>query len=119
MAVPTKLKRLFLRGIKWDAEQGDITLLAAIEAVCKARLDEIREGRVISQTGGSGATVSFTFPSGVAPTDIASLASDMLDLYESIKADAPDATDDEMFVAMMARLKPITNFRPDFSTYRL
>jgi hypothetical protein len=116
MGVRYSLKRLFLRGIKWDADTSSITLLQALEAVAKARWEDIKDGRVISSTGQGGAQVAFSFPSGIDPHAVAELASEMLDRYEAatvLLGESP--TDDEIFIEMMSGIGRITATRPDFS----
>lgn len=117
MSAPTSLKRLFLRGIKWDAQEQDITLREALEAVAKAGLDELKEGRYIQSSGHGGASVTFTFPGGFGPTMIQETVSKMLDLMDEAEAALEDPTDEEVFVWMMGQLKPITSVRPIFNNF--
>lgn len=112
---PTSLKRLFLRGIKWDATEQEITLREALEEIAKAGLDELKEGRYIQASGHAGASVTFTFPDGLGPTMIQETVSKMLDLMDEAEEALDNPTDDEVFAWMMQRLRAITSFRTNFN----
>ena len=121
-AVAYDLKRLFLRGIKWDADGANISLREALEKVAKAHIEDLHAGRVIASTGLGGASVTFTFPSAINPADITALCSEMLDRYDEALAVLPTdpaSTDDQIFAEMLAGIRRITTIRPDFRTLSL
>lgn len=121
--IANDLKRLFLRGIKWDAQSNDQALYEVLMSIAHAKATEMRDGRIIQSSGMGGASVSFTFPQGMTPTEAASLASEMLDRYEVAVAGLPidpAPSDDQIFAAMMDQLRPVRGvIRPDFSTMRI
>lgn len=121
--ISSDLKRLFLRGIMWDVQAAGQTLLSGLIAVARAKASEIKDGRVIQSSGLGGASVSYSFPVGMSPVQAAALASEMMDRYETAIDSLPEApapTDEQIFSAMMARLKPVRGvIRPDFTTLRI
>lgn len=119
--ISSDLKRLFLRGIQWDAQSNGQSLYDTLVIVAKAKVSEMRDGRIIQSSGMGGASVAFTFPNGMTPTQAAALASEMLDRYEdAVDALPSEPNDDQIFSAMMQRLRPMRGLiRPNFATMRI
>lgn len=127
----TDFKRLFVQGLKWDAEdqsteESPVTFYAALKAASRARLTDNKTGRVLIGSAGNGRTVTFALPmngQGLTPTDIAELCGEMLRRYDEAKADlvaagTADPTDDEIYAELLAKLVPITESTIDMQGMR-
>jgi hypothetical protein len=122
-AVSTNYKRLFLRGLRWDADKGP--LLDVLKAVSRARLKDTQGGKVLTATTGNGQSATYTLPfngAGASPQDIAELCEEMLTRYEAAVAEVSDsltediaANNDLIFNEMMALLQPVHEVAADFS----
>jgi hypothetical protein len=127
VAASTAYKRLFLRGIKWDAGSNAGALLAALTTAARGSIQQTRQGRAIIGTSAAGRSVSFLLPSsgqGVTQTDIAELISELLDLYESsntalVSAGIATPTTDQIYTEMLSRLVAVTEFTTDYSGMRV
>ena len=125
MAVTNSVKRLFLRGIKWDAEQQNAPFTGVLLAVARASHQQIRDGSVLVSSGLTGSQVTVSFPNGLDPVSVASVASELVDLHEAVIAhlrptpETPAPTDDAVFRLMLATLSATSCTRPDYRTLSL
>lgn len=95
-----------MRGVKWDADAQDISLLDSLIAIARAKATDIRDGSVVQSTSLGGGSVTFAFPQQLDPMKVAMVASTLIDMYEEVSTDLGEgATDDAIFSAMMLRLK--------------
>ena len=128
----TDFKRLFVQGLKWDADDlttagTPTTFLAALRTASRARLKENSDGRVLTGSMGNGKTVTFTLPMNgrdLTPTNIAELCGEMLRRYDNAKDDLVAAgsdspTDEEIYNELLGKLVPITEATADYSGIRL
>jgi len=109
-------RRLFLRGIWWDAQTAGMTLGEGLQAVAKARLKETEQGKILTGSTLAGASADFALPrngQGMTPQHLAELVSWLLDLYDSTAE--PGMTDGEIFAAMLDSIKPPRRRSVDFS----
>lgn len=119
-------KRLFLRGLKWDAEEQSISLHDALKSAARAQLTETRNGLILIGTAGNGHTVNFSLPGnggGLTPFDIADLLEDLLRRHEEastnlVAAGTADPTDDQIFTEMLTLLVPVRAVTHDFGCLR-
>jgi hypothetical protein len=127
VVVTTDFKRLFLRGLKWDAEDASVaTLAATLKTAARAQLTTAGTGTILTGTSGNGHSVTFSLPMGgrgLTPQDMAELCEDMLTRYDAaetavIAAGTAEPTDDQIFTEMMAMLEPATESYPDFTQLR-
>ncbi len=109
--------KLFVRGLAWDATAQNITFEAALKVAAQARLADSKRGKVLTGTGQGGATVEYTLPplGDMTAQDLAEVCSLLLDRVDALKAGTPSITDSALVAALLAGLKPIREFRPDFS----
>jgi hypothetical protein len=119
VAVSTEFKRLFLRGIKWDADEGATTLFAQLKAIARARLTDTKAGKVLILSLANGHRVDYALPmSGrdVTPRDVVELCEEMLTLFDTAKTNVGSTpTDDQIFAEMLGLLSPITEVYADYS----
>lgn len=122
MVVTTEFKRLFLRGLKWDAEEQTITLTAALKAAARAQLLQTNQGLSLVATSGNGHSTTFALPvSGrdASPQDIAGMLEDLLTRYDAaVEALGGTPSDDQIFTEMMAMLEAVTEVYSDFTHLR-
>lgn len=124
--VSADLKRLFLRGLKWDAEDAAATLYATLKTSARAKLKSTSLGLVLVATTSKGHAAQYQLPNGGAgftPSNIAELTEELIQLYDRSKADliaagTPAPTDDQIFTEMMDWLKPVRETRGDYSCLR-
>jgi hypothetical protein len=127
VVVTTDFKRLFLRGLKWDAEEAPVaTLAATLKTAARAQLTTAGNGTVLTGTSGNGHSVTFSLPMGgrgLIPQDVAELCEEMLQRYDAavaalVAAGTAEPTDDQIFTEMLALLEPVYDAHPDFSQLR-
>ena len=122
MAITTNWKRLFLRGVKWDAASGSVTLINQLKTVAQARLTDTAKGRALVSTSGNGRTVTFQIPAngaGVTALEIVDLIEELHRLYESaVSYLGGSPTDDQIFAEMLRLLEPVVEVENDFSNLR-
>lgn len=122
MAVSTEFKRLFLRGIKWDADEAALTLFAGLKAAARARLTNTKTGKVLIGSTGNGHSVEYALPMAgrdVTPRDAAELCEEMLSLFDTAKTNLGGTpTDDQVFAEMLGLLAPVTETYADFTLLR-
>lgn len=120
--VSTEYKRLFLRGVKWDAT-GTTTLADVLKALAQASYASTKAGEVKVITGASVGSVQYSLPQngrGLTPETAAELIGEMLDRYDKAVSDLGGTpSDDAIYAEMMANLMPVRRTRPDFSTMTL
>jgi hypothetical protein len=127
--VSTEYKRLFLRGLKWSAEEEGISLYAALKAAARGRLSQTANGKVILATTGNGQSVTFSIPnehSAFTPQAAAELCEELLTRFEaavtatgtSAAASLDGSNDAALLTEMLALLEPITEVHSDFSELR-
>jgi hypothetical protein len=120
--VSTDYKRLFLRGIKWDAEDARpaLRLEAALKAAARAQLTPTKGGVVLTGTAGNNHSVTFSLPAagqGASPHQIAILCEELIKLYEDSKAaliasGVETPSDDQLLTEILDRLQPIKSLGP-------
>lgn len=124
--VPTEYKRIFLRELKWSAEENGKSLFDSIKAAARGRVQETASGQVIISTAANGQQTEFSVPSSgsitglnITPIDIASLCEELITRYESAVAATgaeTDGTGDAAILAeMLAMLIPADEVQSDFS----
>jgi L-asparagine transporter-like permease len=91
VVVTTDFKRLFLRGLKWDAEDASEspTLADTLKTAARAQLTTAGTGTILTGTSGNGHAVTFSLPMGgrgMTPQDMAELCEDMLTRYDAAEA---------------------------------
>lgn len=87
-----------------------------MEAFGDARIDETSSGRQIVSTSGGGKSVTFGTPSSdFSQLDLAETASRLLDLYDTVSA--TETTDEDIYNAMMLRLRAVRTVTTRFSSY--
>jgi hypothetical protein len=122
VVVTTEFKRLFLRGLKWDAEEQTITLAAALKTAARAQLVQTNQGLSLIATSGNGHSTTFSLPVAgrdASPQDIAGMIEDLLTRYGAAEAALGGTpSDDQIFTEMMALLVPITESYSDFTLLR-
>lgn len=115
-------KRTFLRGIKWDAEAGAMTLEAALKAALQGQIQEVATGKVLVGSTGNGQNVTFALPASSAemsPSTVSRIISELYDLYEESSALVSDDTNDSLiFAQMMAALRPVRSFTMNCTNLR-
>lgn len=126
-AIPSAIQQLWLRRIFAQTSAGGgtvyTTLILALQTVAFASLDAVKGGTVASTTK-NGHAVSFSNrDNGGTPDDYAALGGEMLELYDSARADLvasgiTSPTDLQIYTEMLFRLRPVTSFRKDYSTMR-
>ena len=125
--VTTDYKRLFLRGLKWDAEDASITLAAALKAAARAQLTPTKTGAILTATAGNNHSVTFTLPGagqGATPAQIAALCEELLRLYDAataalVASGVPSPTDAQLLTEMLHRLETVVRMGPsDFTGLR-
>ena len=122
MAVSTDFKRLFLRGIKWDADEAGLTLFAGLKAAARAHLKDTKAGKVLIASTGNGHHVEYALPmSGrdVTPRDATELCEEMLSLYDTAKVNLGGTpTDDQVFTEMLGLLSVVDGEFADYTLLR-
>jgi hypothetical protein len=118
-AISAAYKRLFLRGVKWDAETGVTTMAAVLKSLAQASFEATKGGELKILTGASVGTVQYTLPAngaGLTPQTAAELISEMLDRHDAAVSElgAGSHSDDAIFAEMMANLNRVTRTRPTF-----
>jgi hypothetical protein len=126
--VSTDYKRLFLQGLKWDAEDAGITLAEALKVAARAKLTSVDGGLVLIGVAGNGMSQTFTLPANGAnlnPVSAAELCAEMLRRYDEAVADlagqtpaVESPTDAQIFATMKTLLKAVRSYRSDFSQLR-
>ena len=117
MRATSAFKRLFIRGLAWDAEQSGGTFEDALRTAAKARLTETSRGKVLVGTATNGTSVNYSLPSvgDVSAQDMAEVCSAVLDAVDAIKAETPAIKDGDLLTALLAQFPSIRALRPDFS----
>lgn len=125
MATSTNYKRLFLRGLKWDAEDAGKPLLDILKVAARARLTNTQTGAVLRSASGNGKTVEFSLPvngQGLSPQDAAELCEEMFGLYETAAAgldvDPTAANEGVIYPEMLALLTPTQEVHADYADLR-
>lgn len=123
--LPTDYKRLFLRGLKWDAEDQDKALIDMLKVVARGQLKRVDGGQVVISTSGNGRSTTFATPQGeITPVAFTSLLEELLRRYDEAKTylideeDIAEPTDDQIFDEMLDKLEPVTSASMDFSECR-
>lgn len=125
-AISAELKRLFIRGLKWDSEESGATLAATLKAAARAKLKSTQTGLVLVSVSSRGHSTEYQLPQGGAgftPTNLAELCEEMLNTYDRAKADiiasgTASPTDDQIFSEMIRWIEPVTEVYSDFSMLR-
>ena len=109
--------RLFIRGIKWDADDASSTFEATLKAASRAQLKETTRGKVLAGTTSAGTSVQYMLPpmGDLTAADLAQACSYLHDLIDAIKAGNPSITDAALYAAVLAEVSPVSASRPDFS----
>lgn len=109
--------RLFVRGLKWDADEQAITFEQALKNASRARLEVSSKGKVLIGTASGGTSVSYALPAigDITADDVVSICSQLLDVVDRIKAATPAVTDAALYTAVLADVAPVRSTRPDFS----
>ena len=122
MGLSVNWKRLFLRGLKWDAETNSATLDNTLKAAAQAKLLITASGRVLVSTSGNGRTNTFALPQagqGASQTDIVEVVEEMFGLYTEARTNLGGSpTDDQVFAEMMLYLVPVQEVENDFVSLR-
>jgi len=115
----TLFKKAILRRCQRKAVTEGLTLLAALEALLIARVDENVSGRTIRATAGNGHSVEFEVPEGLTPVSMVELASELIDLYETARGYLGGSpTDAQVYAEMLGLLKPCDEVHSDFTLIR-
>lgn len=125
-AVPTDYKRLFLRSLKWDAEDSSLSLLDTLKIAARARISETSKGKVLVGTAANGKSASFAIPAGsINNADLVCLCGEMVDRHEeairllaarTVPIASPTQT--QIFDEMLALLQPAYSVCSDYSFLR-
>lgn len=118
MAVSTDYKRLFIRGLAWDAADASATLYNTLKAASRAQLTKTASGKVLVSHTGNGTTSTYALPSSgdVSPSDVAELCEEMLRRYEEAAADLGGTpTDSAILTEILSQLAPVRSCGYDFS----
>lgn len=115
--VTLKYKRLFIRGLKYDADATTpaTALSAILKTIAQARLTETEKGLALVSASANGVSSSFLLPQGsITPEACADLVSEMLDSYDRVRAALIAAgnatpTDDQIYTGMLAEYPAETN----------
>lgn len=124
MPVTTELRKLFLRGFKWDSEEQGLSLYDVLKAAARAQSKETQSGKILTGTAANGGSFTFTLPAqanGLSPYAVTETLSNLLDVYDAavaylISTGIPTPTDAQIFTEMMANLIPIKETFFDPST---
>lgn len=124
--VATDFKRLFLRGISWDATDASITLTAALKAAARAQLTATATGATLIGTAGNGHSVTFQLPSsgqGASPQDITELCEELITRYDAavvalVASGVASPSDDQILTEMLALMTAATEVYSDFTQMR-
>jgi hypothetical protein len=84
--VSASYRKLFLRGILWDAAEAGIPLGQALQIACQSQLSETKSGKFLTGTSRSGHSVAFSLPMGgrgYSPEDITELCGELYDCFET------------------------------------
>jgi hypothetical protein len=108
----TDYKRLFVQGLKWDADQTGATLYNTLEVAARARLTQTSAGRSLIGTSANGHSVTYQLPQagqGITQTAAAELCGEILRRYDEAKAaliadGTAEPTDDQIFRQLMSQL---------------
>lgn len=110
-------KRLFLRYIYKNLSgtlEDDLWALFATD-----RVTEIISGKAIIETEGEDWRTKFQFMRGINPADMAELAGELIDEYDTCLALlGGSATDLAIYTEMLDRIQPITSITKDYSNLR-
>lgn len=114
-AFSTSYKKLFLRGLYWDAQDNSDTLEDTLKAAARAQLNRTEQGLYLLGSSSKGHSVQYSLPSlrDATPQEISELCSQLFDLYEE-KAASPGGTDAAIYAAMLATFKPIRSVRGNY-----
>ena len=90
-----------------------------LKAATKASYARTGDGLLLTATAGNGHSNTYTIPDSLTPTDVAELISELRDRLEEAQAAlGDDATDDQLYTEMMARLVAVRSLEFDFSGIR-
>jgi hypothetical protein len=110
---------LFLRSVWSKAQAESIPLCDALLAAALQREDEIRLGKVLTLSSGSGKQVQFAIPQGGhEPIHIIEAWEYLLSLYETVKPQLTDQSDAAVYAEMLEQLQPVTKVENDFRLSR-
>lgn len=125
--VSTSIKRLWLRRIYAQTTAGGgttyATLAEALQAYAFVALDAIKGGTIASTSANNHAVAFSNRDNGATPDDVAAMAGEMLDLYDTAEAaliatGITSPTDAQIKTEMLDRLQVVTDFSPQFINIR-
>lgn len=124
--VATDFKRLFLRGIRWDATDAGISLADGLKLSARSQLTRTSTGLYLIGTAGNGHTASFSVPVGLrdsSPQEIAGMIEEFITRYDAAVAALAAAgnaspSDDQILTEMLALMTAVTEVYSDFSQLR-
>lgn len=121
MRLSADYQRAWLRWVY--ANRATATLSAALSAQLDARVSATAEGRFLSATSAAGHSVTFALPAAASQTDIAELASAMLDRYDAsrsalVAAGVSDPADSAILTEMLYRTARVCAMHSDFADAR-
>lgn len=111
--VATNLKRAFLRDLFDTAQEEGGTLLAALKAASKARIQGGSSGRVLVGHGANGHDHTWEIPADLTPSDAIEFVEDLRTRYDEARSklvntdDIESPTDTQIFNEMMDKLRPV------------
>lgn len=124
--MPTDYKQLFLRSLKWDAEESGASLFSTLKTAARAKLTNVSGGKVLVGVSANGKTATYALPqSGIAidASDLAVLMGELINRYEEtvtllVARGVATPTDAQILTEMLALLQPVREVRNDYSSLR-
>jgi hypothetical protein len=118
-AEATPWKRLFLRNLKWSAEETGASLYDTLKCAAKANFQSSAKGKVLVAASGNGRSHTYELPRDYSPDDAAHAVSDLLDRYdEAVDKLGGNPSDDAVFRELMHTLQPVDGWRSDYTGLR-
>lgn len=123
--VATNYKRAFLRDLFDTAQEEGGTLLAALKAASRARLQAGSSGKVLVGHSANGHDHTWQIPSSFTPDEAVNLVEELRTRYDEARAklvatdEIESPTDSQIFNEMMDKLRPVRSFVHDHSNGRL
>lgn len=124
--VSTKFKRLFVRSLKWSAEDAGDSLWNVLKAAAVAKIESSTSGTVLLGTSSKGHSVTLSIPGsgrGYSPTEITEAIEEIIQSYEAAKAyliaqGNPTPSDAQIHDEMLALMQPVTEVGSDYTELR-
>jgi len=94
-----------------------ISFAAALKIAASAKLSDSNKGKVLTETRNGTVIAIFTLPptGDLTTADLAEVTSFILDRVDELVAITPGITDAALLAALLANIKPIRSYRPDFT----